>query len=121
VSGWTSVTVAVNRGGSTAAAPEPAACARPGYNEGNACFDKRPTPLAEPVVPWSGAGSPTPAIFWVQVSGAGTADTVRVLTASDVAAFSTAAERVARSLTFTPALKAGRPVAAWTQVAILPQ
>jgi len=111
----------VNRGESTAAAAKPAACARPGYNEGNACFDKRPTPLTEPVAPWSGAGSPTPAIFWVQVSGAGTADTVRVLTASDVAAFSTAAERVARSLTFTPALKAGRPVAAWTQVAILPQ
>jgi len=121
VSAWTTVAVRVNSGEAAAAAAGPAACARPGYNDGNACFDKRPAPLAEPVAPWSGAGSPSPAIFWVRVSGAGDADTVRVLTASDEARFTTAAERVARGLTFTPALKAGRPVAAWTQVAIMPQ
>jgi hypothetical protein len=122
VSAWTSVTVNVHAGAdSAAAAPEVAACQQPGFNEGNACFDKRPTPLAEPVAPWSGAGSPAPAIFWVRVDADGAEQTVRRLTASSEAAFTTAAERVVRGLTFTPALKAGRPVAAWTQVAILPQ
>lgn len=121
VSAWTTVAVPVVSGTGAAAAAEPAACERPGYNDANACFDKRPTPLAEPVAAWTGAGSPTAAIFWVRVSAAGNADTVRTLTASNERAFSTAAEQVARGLTFTPALKAGRPVAAWTQVAIMPQ
>jgi len=121
VSAWTTVAVQVYSGAAAVAAAEPAACARPGYNDRNACFDKRPAPMAEPVVPWTGTGSPSPAIFWVRVSGDGDADTVRVLTASSEAPFTAAAERMVRGLTFTPALKAGRPVAAWTQVAIMPQ
>ncbi len=102
-------------------APETAGasgCDEPGTNPNNACFDRRPVPLAAPVAPWRGPGTPTPPVLWVRVGSDGVVKEVRVATASTEPDFTEAAKRVAARLTFSPAQKGGRPVAAWTQVAI---
>ncbi len=122
VSAWTTVPVSVNLGRSGAgAATTPAQCADPGYNPNHACFDTRPVPLAAPTAPWSGSGpAPTPATFWVRVSAAGATETVRPLATSSDDKFRVAALGAAQALKFNPALKDGRPVEAWTQIAVMP-
>jgi hypothetical protein len=122
VDAWATVPVAVRTGpAGRAAAALPAQCRTPGYNPNHACWDTRPVPLAAPTLAWRGQGAlPTPPTFWVQVSEAGAVLDVRpVATSSDVE-FGVAALKAARALQFTPALQDGRPVAAWTQIAISP-
>jgi hypothetical protein len=64
---------------------------------------------------------PQPATVLVRVSEAGAVTGApSVLTASDCEAFTDAATDLARAMTFSPALKAGRPVAAWTYVLVRP-
>ena len=118
VSAWTNVTVTVRSDTAGTVIATDAACAKPGSNANNACFDTRPVPLAAPVAAWSGTSDPTPPVLWVHVGTDGAVHDVRVVTASNEARFTDAARRAARELTFSPAQKAGRPVAAWTQLAI---
>ena len=119
VSAWATVPVAV-RVDSTAADATASAgvCDVPGNNAGNACFDSRPVPMGAPVASWAGAGDPTPPVLWLRVGTDGAVRDVRVVTPSSDARFTEAATTAARSLTFSPALKDGKPVAAWTQLAI---
>ncbi len=119
VTSWAGITVAVT---SQAEAPEvvsASVCDEPGTNQGSACFDTRPVPLAAPVAPWRGAGTPTPPVLWVRVGGDGAVKEVRVALASNEPDFTEAGKRVAARLRFSPAQKGGRPVAAWTQVPII--
>ncbi|MFI5280334.1 MAG: TonB family protein, partial [Gemmatimonadales bacterium] len=119
VTSWASVTVAVTSRAESPQAAAVAGCDQPGTNPGNACFDKRPVPLAAPVASWRGAGTPTPAVLWVHVGADGAVQEVRVASASTEPGFTEAAKRVAARLTFVPAQKGGQPVAAWTQVPII--
>ncbi len=121
VDAWTSVPVAVRTGAAGAAASLPAQCAAPGYNPNHACFDARPVPLSAPTAAWSGSGSPpTPATFWIRVSARGTIEKVQPLGTSSDDKFSVAALAAAQALKFNPATKGGRPVEAWTQIAVIP-
>ena len=120
VSAWTTVLVAVrvdSAGGSDATASA-GACDIPGTNAGNVCFDTRPVAMGAPVASWTGTGDPTPPVLWLRVGTDGAVRDVRVVTPSSEARFTDAATRAARRLTFSPALKDGKPVAAWTQLAI---
>lgn len=120
VDAWATVPVAVEIGTGPAVVL-PAGCAEPGYNPGKACFDIRPSPLAPPTATWRGTGpTPTPATFWIRVSATGTVERVQPLATSSVSAFSDSALAVARGVKFNPAMKDGRPVPAWTQIAVLP-
>ena len=74
--------------------------------------------MGAPVASWTGAGEPTPPVLWLRVGSDGAVRDVRVVTPSSEARFTEAATNAARSLTFSPALKDGKPVAAWTQLAI---
>jgi len=121
VTAWTDVTVTVHSLAADSGVAVPTACDTPGYNADGACFDRRPAPLGEPVAAWGGGATPAPAVFWVHVGADGAVREVRTLTPSDVAAFTTAAEQVARRMTFNPAVKHEQPVTAWTQLAIVPQ
>jgi TonB family protein len=121
VDAWATVPVAVRTGAPGAAVAQNAACANPGYNAHHACFDVRPAPLAAPTAPWSGSGQPpTPATFWVRVSATGDVAAVRPLATSSDDRFSEAALAAAQALRFNPAMKDGRPVEAWTQIAVMP-
>ena len=124
VSAWATVSVAVRMDSSSARTDGDATvasagvCDVPGANTGNVCFDTRPVPLAAPIAAWSGAGEPTPPVLWLRVGTDGAVRDVRVVTPSSEPRFTEAATRAARALTFSPALKGGRPVAAWTQLAM---
>jgi TonB family protein len=74
--------------------------------------------MGAPVAPWSGAGDPTPPVLWLRVGTDGAVRDVRVVTPSSETRFTEAATSAARALTFSPALKDGKPVTAWTQLAI---
>ncbi|MGA2381829.1 MAG: protein kinase [Gemmatimonadales bacterium] len=121
VDAWTSVTVAVKTGAGARAVSLPAQCRTPGYNPNHACWDTRPAQLALPTLPWHGTGTPpTPPTFWVRVSDAGVVLDVRPIATSSDADFSVAALNAAKDYKFYPAQKNGRPVEAWTQIAITP-
>ena len=123
VNAWAPVTVAVRTGvAGTHAASLPAQCRTPGGgNPNHACFDTRPAPLALPTLPWRGSGTlPTPPTFWVRVSETGTVIDVRPVATSSDTDFSMAALDEVKNFKFTPAQKDGRPVEAWTQIAISP-
>ena len=121
VDAWTTVPVAVRSGqAARAAVTLPPQCRNYGYNPDKVCFDTRPQPLAAPTVAWTGSGTPTPAVFWIQVGADGAALKVLPLQTSSETDFSTAALAAAKSLRFNPARKSGQPVEAWTQVAISP-
>jgi len=122
VNAWATVTVAVRTGAAAAHAVSlPAQCRTPGYNPDRACFDTRPAPLALPTLPWHGSGSPpTPPTFWVRVSETGAVLDVKPVATSSDTDFSMAALDAVKQLRFNPAQKAGRPVEAWTQIAITP-
>ncbi len=94
-----------------------ALCAQPSYNPGNICFD---TPAKERValsIPVQRNDSGAPLAFYARVSPEGDVTDVRVASAGE-------GERTTRALTllrdtrFTPARRAGRPVAAWTSVQV---
>ena len=123
VDAWTDVAVAVRTGqaGRAAAVTLPAECRDYGNHPRGTCFDTRPQPLAAPTLAWHGAGTPTPATFWIEVGADGAVEKVVPLTTSSDGDFSTAALGAAQSLKFNPALKSGQPVEAWTQVAISPE
>jgi hypothetical protein len=102
-------------------------CSDPAFgakNADRACFDSRPVPegrLPQIPVPPACPGTPQPATVLVRVSEAGAvAGTPSVVSRSDCPAFTEAAAGLARAMTFSPALKAGRPVAAWTYVLVRP-
>lgn len=118
VEAWTSVTVAVRADSAVADSGVSAACEEPGSRPAGTCFDTRPVAMDAPVAPWTGAGDPTPPVLWLKVGTNGTVSEVRVVTPSSIAGFTDAARRAAQRLAFSPALKGGRPVTAWTQVAI---
>jgi Protein kinase domain/Gram-negative bacterial TonB protein C-terminal len=120
VEAWTTVPVAVHTGAAGAAASTPPQCATPGNYPNKVCFDSRPLPLAAPTAAWSGSGTPpTAATFWIRVSAAGAVVSVRPLATSSDDRFSEAALAAAQALKFTPAMKDGRPVEAWTQIAVI--
>jgi TonB family protein len=122
VAAWATVPVAVHTPAATAAAaPLPARCATPGYNPGKVCFDTRPAALTAPTVAWSGPGQPpTPATFWIRLSATGAVEGVRPLVTSSDPRFSDQALARAKTMKFNPAVKNGGPVAAWTQIAVVP-
>ncbi len=123
VTAWATVPVAVRRGGNVAAAAKvPAQCADYHYgNPGHACWDSRPQLDGSPALPWHGSGAtPTPATFWIQVSATGQTERVVPLATSSDGDFSAAALQAAKAMKFTPAMKQGQPVEAWTQIPIVP-
>jgi hypothetical protein len=121
VDAWLTVQVPVRTGAaSQAGLAQPAQCRNPGYNPNHVCWDTRPAPLAAPTAPWRGPGTPSPATFWIRVSASGTVQDVRPLATSTDAGFSLAALNAVKTMTFNPAQKGGRPVEAWTQIAVTP-
>ncbi len=122
VDAWTTIPVAIrtSNGGKTAVAI-PAQCQNRGYNPNKVCWDMRAQPLTAPTAPWQGTGAlPTPATFWVQVSASGGVENVMPIATSSDGAFSASALAAAQALKFNPAQKSGRPVEAWTQIAVSP-
>ena len=119
VSAWATVTVTVHSQAESSEAAGASACDEPGTNPGHACYDTRPVPLAANVAPWHGAGTPGPAVLWLRVGTDGRVHEVRVFRASDEPDFTEAAKRAAERMTFSPAQKGGKPIATWTQVAII--
>jgi TonB family protein len=122
VDAWTTVPVAIRTGGGAkVVAALPAQCRTRGYNPNKVCWDMRAQPLAAPTAAWRGQGvAPTPATFWVQISAAGTVESVVPIATSSDGDFSTAALAAAQTMKFNPAHKSGQPVEAWTQIAISP-
>jgi len=120
VEAWTTVTVAVSGGKGVTPVTLPAQCRTPGYFP-KVCWDTRPVPRAALAIPWSGTGKPpSQPTFWVRVSEGGTVLDVQPIATSSDAKFSLAALDAAKTFTFDPAQKNGRPVEAWTQIAIRP-
>jgi hypothetical protein len=121
VDAWVTVPVVVRTGDASRAAALPAQCRAPGYNPNHVCWDTRPVPLTAPTLPWHGQGAlPTPPTFWVRVSETGAVREVRPVATSSDTDFSVAALSAASALQFAPGRKDGRPVEAWTQIAIAP-
>jgi hypothetical protein len=91
-------------------------------NQGNACYDTRPTPRAAPIidVPASCTGAVRQVSVLVRVDASGnvvgnpTAQTRR----GDCAAFAEAAAAYVADLAFVPATKNGQAVAAWIQLPV---
>jgi len=130
VDAWTTVEVPVVVSGPAAASVRPpvdARCDAPAFgtrNEHQACFDTRPVPQANlPVVraPVACQELPTPATVLVRVSATGAVVGAPALTArSSCPAFDSAATQAAAQIVFAPATKDAQPVAAWTQVRVVP-
>jgi hypothetical protein len=128
VDAWTEIAVDVRPLVGSAAAPATGVrCDDPlvgAKNADHACYDSRPVPegrLPQIAVPAACPGTPGGATILVRVSEAGAVvGTPSVLTPSDCAAFTESAAALAREMTFSPASKAGRAVAAWTYVLVRP-
>jgi TolB-like protein len=130
VEAWTTVDVPVLVMGSAAAAAGTVADARCAdapfgtRNENRICYDERPVPVANlPVVraPVACSGVPTPATVLLQVAETGEVASAPALTSpSSCPAFDSAATAAAAQIVFTPALKDGAPVTAWTYVRVVP-
>ncbi len=127
VEAWTTVEVDVRALAAGVAGVLAERCSDPVFaakNADRACYDSRPVPegrLPQIPVPPACAGTPQPATVLVRVSEAGAVTgTPNVVSRSDCPAFTEAAAGLARAMTFSPALKAGRPVAAWTHVLVRP-
>jgi hypothetical protein len=93
-----------------------------GYNADGSCFDERPKPVNPPFVPMpDDAGeNPRPSILWVKVSSEGRTVDVQRLRPSNDSAFERAVRDFVWTVTWHPALKAGSPVEAWTQMQFPP-
>ncbi len=139
VDAWTTVDVAIAVTDQLAAAPRTAAapgappagavsaCDDPATgarNPGGTCFDARPVPTTRlPVLrPPSTCGrAPSAVTVLVHVGTEGTVlGRPEVTAASDCGAFTEAALAAASQIGFAPALKNGRPVAAWTLILVRP-
>jgi serine/threonine protein kinase len=94
----------------------------PGYNADGACFDERPKPVNPPFVPLPPEvlGPPRPSLLWVKVSAEGRTVDIRRLRPSNDLVFERAVRNFVWSVTWHPALKAGAPVEAWTQMLFPP-
>jgi serine/threonine protein kinase len=94
----------------------------PGYNADGACFDERPKPVNPPFVPVPPEvqGSPRPSLLWVKVSAEGRTVDINRLRPSNDLIFERAVRNFVWSVTWHPALKAGAPVEAWTQMLFPP-
>ncbi|MBA3260398.1 MAG: protein kinase, partial [Gemmatimonadales bacterium] len=94
-----------------------------GYNRDGSCFDDRPKPVNAPFVPVPETveGTPRPSLLWVKVSAEGRTVDVQRLRPSNEAEFERAVQDFVWTLTWHPALKAGAPVEAWTQMLFPPQ
>jgi serine/threonine-protein kinase len=93
-----------------------------GYNADGSCFDERPKPVNPPFVPMPDdvTGTPRPSLLWVKVSSEGRTVDVQRLRPSNDPAFERAVRDFVWTVTWHPALKAGSPVEAWTQMLFPP-
>jgi serine/threonine protein kinase len=93
-----------------------------GYNADGSCFDERPKPVNPPFVPLPDdvTGAPRPSLLWVKVSSEGRTVDVQRLRPSNDPAFERAVRDFVWTVTWHPALKAGSPVEAWTQMLFPP-
>jgi serine/threonine protein kinase len=93
-----------------------------GYNADGSCFDERPKPVNPPFVPLPDevTGTPRPSLLWVKVSSEGRTVDVQRLRPSNDSAFERAVRDFVWTVTWHPALKAGSPVEAWTQMLFPP-
>jgi len=124
VEAWANVDVAV-RAGRIAPVALSADCARPAFglaNANQACYDTRPSPRTVPALqmPESCGRAVTPATALLRVNARGEVEVASVRGNSNCAAFTEAAVAFARDLGFSPARKAGAPVAAWIVIPIRP-
>jgi hypothetical protein len=89
----------------------------PAYNQDNICFDTRPLPLSQTVIPVSPDATviPRQAILLMRVSRDGTTLEARVFVPSNVETFNNEALDMARNLRWNPAQKNGEPTEAWVQ------
>jgi serine/threonine protein kinase len=104
-------------------AQRPTSCVPgPGYNASGSCFDERPRPVAQPFVPVPPdvEGEPRPSVLWVRVSPEGKTMEVRRFRPSNDDAFERDVRAFAMELAWQPAIKAGVPVEAWTQMEFRP-
>ena len=94
----------------------------PGYNSDASCFDERPKPVNPPFVPLPEdvTTTPRPSLLWVKVSVEGRTVDIKPMRPSDDSTFERAVRDFVWSVTWHPALKAGAPVEAWTQMLFPP-
>jgi hypothetical protein len=93
-----------------------------GYKADGACFDERPKLVNPPFVPLAEGvtEAPRPSLLWVKVSSEGRTVDVQRLRPSNDSAFERAVGDFVWTVTWHPALKAGLPVEAWTQMLFPP-
>src|SRR5579859_47211 len=112
------------------AAPKPAPplaviCAEPGpeYNRRKECFDTPPRPTVATFInlPADAPEVPRLAILYIHVSPDGQTLESRLFSPSNVDSITTKAMEMAKTLVWTPALKAGTPVDAWVQQPFVPR
>ncbi len=94
----------------------------PGYNADGTCFDERPKPVNPPFVPLADslAEAPRASLLWVKVSSEGRTVDLQGLRPSNDSAFERTVRDFVWTVTWHPALKAGSPVEAWTQMLFPP-
>jgi hypothetical protein len=109
--------------GGTPSGPTTCDAYGPSYNRDGSCFDTRPAPLTAPriTLPADATDMPRIVILVVHVSQDGVTLESKVLSRSNLDAFTQQAIDFAKDLHWTPAQKNGEPVEAWTQLQILPQ
>jgi serine/threonine protein kinase len=93
-----------------------------GYNADGACFDERPKPVNPPFVPLADGvtEAPRPSLLWVKVSAEGRTVDVKRLHPSNDSVFERTVGDFVWTVAWHPALKAGSPVEAWTQMLFPP-
>jgi len=105
-------------------APAPASdpCEPGTAYDASQCFDERPNPRQAPfvVIPDGAERPDRGTIFWVHVSAQGESSELRTRRESGSVAFDREAAEFARRLTWTPARKAGAPVAVWVPLEVRP-
>ena len=89
----------------------------PSYNADGNCYDIMPRPLELTLVPLPSAiqGNPKPATLGIKVNADSSVAEVRIVTPSDIDAFTAAAIQFANGIRYRAAQKDGRPITAWSQ------
>lgn len=99
-------------------------CEEPFISSANplrACYDRRPTPRERPVIgPMAECAQMRPVRLMVRVGEDGAVTDVRVVVPSLCDVMDDSALARARRIPFNPALREGRPVAAWIQLHLGP-
>jgi hypothetical protein len=106
--------------------PTPAAspidyCTEPGadYNKDQSCYDRAPEPERRAVIQLPPDAPVTRTVLWVRLDGSGAVTSVQFADLSPHQRFNLAAAKFARdSLTYRPATKDGRAVAAWFRLPV---